>query len=118
MIEPQVRGAAVQPEISEGRSVQPDRGWTSLRINGPLTASTAAELRETLRRHAQAGGARLLLDLRCVSAIDLYGVAALVFGLRTIEAQRGGMRLVMNDLVARALKKSETLCAFSTCRDQ
>jgi anti-anti-sigma factor len=110
-------GSAVHPETEEARPLEPDDGWTTLRLNGPLTASTAPTLREVLGRHAQWGGARLLLDLRGVSAIDLYGVAALVYGLKMIEAHQGGMRLVINDVVARALKRSETLCAFYIGRD-
>lgn len=84
-----------------------------LRVDGPLTVTTAARLRRLIRGYATLGDVRLLVDLDTVSAVDACGIAALLDGLRVIQSSTGGeMVLRVNPTVRAALKRSGTFSAF------
>jgi anti-anti-sigma factor len=89
-------------------------GVACLRPTGPLTAATAPSLRARIRRAVlDDGEARLLIDLRAVTAIDAAGIAALLEARRILDAQAGGtLALRTNPLVSRALKGTGTISAF------
>ncbi|MBI4610286.1 MAG: STAS domain-containing protein [Candidatus Rokubacteria bacterium] len=88
-------------------------GLVRLRLGGAITAATAPRLRKLIRGYARPGDARLLVDLEGVPAIDVCGIAALLDGLKVIEAQPGGvMMLRVNPTVRQALRKSGTITAF------
>jgi anti-anti-sigma factor len=110
--------SAVDAAMGKERAT-PDRantldGVACLRHAGPLTALTAPSLRARVRQAVQDyGQARLLIDLRGVTAVDAAGIAALLEARRVLEAQTSGtLVLRANALVCRALKDTGTIAAF------
>lgn len=87
-------------------------GITRLRLWGPLTAAAAPRIRALLRHAMASGKARLVVDLKTVSAIDVSGIAALLDALRATDESGSSMLLEVNDVVVRALKASGTIEAF------
>jgi anti-anti-sigma factor len=84
-----------------------------LRLSGPLTTSTAREVRDLFAAHPGGGDGRLLVDLQGVTAVDASGVAALLEGQRQVEKAPDGLMLLRaNAIVSRALKVSGTIGAF------
>jgi anti-sigma B factor antagonist len=90
-------------------------GVACLRLAGPLTAVTAPSLRDrVLQAVKDYDQARLLIDLRAVTAVDAAGIAALLEARRVLEAQPGGtLVLRANPVVRRALKDTGTIAAFA-----
>ncbi len=110
---------AANPEVRE-RVPQAGAGddLVHLRLGGPLTTATAQRVRNLIRGYAKLGDVRLLVDLEAVPAIDASGIAALLDGLKVIEAhERGIMVLRVNKTVSRALKESGTISAFRLWND-
>jgi anti-anti-sigma factor len=87
-------------------------GITRLRLWGRLTAPAAPRVRALLRHALASSNARLVVDLKTVSAIDVSGIAALLDALRATGGGGGSMVLQVNDVVVRALKASGTIEAF------
>lgn len=86
----------------------------SVRLWGALTAATAVEIRERIRRCARRKPARLLIDLESVRAIDAAGVATLLDAQRAMGIGDAGLVVLrVNATVRRALKESGTIEAFT-----
>jgi anti-anti-sigma factor len=90
-------------------------GVACLRVAGPLTAVTTPAFSARVRQAVQDyGGARLLIDLHCVTAVDAAGIAALLEARRVLEAQTGGtLVLRANAVVCRALEDTGTHSSFA-----
>lgn len=108
-------GAGIATETARTRADHAAErpGEVRLRLEGPLTASNARQVRSLIANVATAGGGRLLVDLHDVTALDAAGIAALLMGQRQVEREPEGMMVLRaNGLVTRALKRSGTIGAF------
>ena len=106
--------SAVVSDTPEGRATWPaaPERIERLAVSGPLTALTAPTRRARVREAA--GGARVMITLHAVTALDAAGIAALLDARRVLEAQTGGtLVLRANDRVCRALKETGTIAAFA-----
>lgn len=100
--------------VAEPREEELLDGFRRVRLEGPITAAEAPQVRALLQESARVGDPRVLLvDLEGVTALDAAGVAALLAGRRAVGTQAEGLMVLRpNRIVRRALKESGTISAF------
>ncbi len=70
----------------ELKEMRVDGTWT-LVVTGEVDSSSAAQLRDSIRRGVGLG--HIIIDLRSVPFMDSAGLGALVCGIREVRASRG-----------------------------
>ena len=88
-----------------------------LRVHGEVDVSSSAELRTRLRRAAQAGATRILVDLGEVTFIDSIAMAGIVGAQRRLSS--GGRLAIVADhpyvlLVLEAIGLQHIVSVFAT----
>jgi anti-sigma B factor antagonist len=70
-----------------------DRGWTVVLVDGVVDVATAPQLRQTLQEAQFGGGARVLVDLDRVELLDSFGLGVLVGALKRARTHGGELRV-------------------------
>ena len=80
-------------------------GYTVVEVAGEIDLSSAPGLRTCLQQTINAGGRRLVVDLRHVEFMDSMGIGVLVGAYRRLRELDGSLQLVAADgLVLRVLR--------------
>ena len=74
-----------------------ERCWTVVEIHGEVDVSSVPQVREHVLTCIEAGGHRLIVDLRGVPFIDSTGLGVLVSIAKRIRAHVGDLKLVITN---------------------